>query len=590
MKKINTIIILLFLSIIGFSQTEITSKEVQNHIDFLASDDLKGRFPGTEGDETAANYIRDEFKNLGLELLFDDGFQYFDIQTKSKVVGSKSLQIGSFSCKYVEEYQPLMFSASGKFSGKAVFAGYGMTIEDENQPWNDYENLDVKGKWVVIFRGKPNIAAYPETYFDKYTIEYSKVLTASDLGAVGVVFINGYNDYPKDKLIEPCFGRFSEKAQIPAYSVIRYTGDRLLGFAGKKVGEVEKLINETGKTVSFDLDVTIKNDLTIEPVMVKTHNVVAVLEGSDENLKDEYIVIGAHYDHLGFGGCNSGSKMPDKIAIHNGADDNASGVAGVLEIAEYLAANKNLLGRSIIFIAFGAEERGLLGSNYFVENLPVDKDKIYCMLNMDMIGKYNGKLTVMGAGTAAEFNDVFNSVDYDTTTLNVKLHDKPYSGSDHASFISHGIPAVFFYGSSGKDYHTPFDDAEFINSESAAIIMQYVANSAIKFSIKEGNLTFVDVKDENNNNNHGYGMRVKLGVVPAFEDTDNKGMKISGVTDDSPAQKGGMQANDIITAINDEPVSNIYDYMERLKKINPGDKTVIKINRGGEEIEIEIQF
>lgn len=590
MKKELIFLILIVGGLANFAQTEITSKEVQEHINYLASDELKGRFPGTKGDEMSANYIREDLKNNKLELLFEEGYQFFEIPTKSKVVGNKSLIIGSFSCKYVEEYVPLMFSPSGKFEGKTVFAGYGMEIETENHTWNDYENIDVKGKWVVVFRGSPLVKGYPKSFFDDYEDEYSKTLKASDKGAIGVIFINGYELYPDDLQVEPCFGRVSKKASIPAYSVKRFTGDRLLKYADKTIAEVEKEINETGKPISLDLDVTIKNDLTIGPVMVKTHNVAAVLEGNDKNLKDEYIVIGAHYDHLGFGGCGSGSRVPEEHGIHNGADDNASGVSGVLEIAEFLAANKDKLGRSIIFVAFGAEERGLLGSDYFVENLPVEQEKIYCMLNMDMIGKYNGKLTAMGSGTAAEFNDIFNSVDYDTAKLTLVLHDKPYSGSDHASFIKKQIPAVFFYASSGENYHTPLDDAKDIKPDEAAIVMQYIADAAIVLSNKNEKLTFVEVAEKPKENGHGYGMKVKLGVTPSFEDTDNKGMKISAVSDGEPAENAGMKAGDIIIEINSEPVKNIYDYMERLKKLNPEEKSIIKINRDGEEIELEVEF
>lgn len=589
MKKALLIIILFAISFSSFSQVEITEKEVYNHINYLASDEMKGRFPGTPEDGLAAEYILDEFKNLGLTPLFEDGLQYFEIETGAKVVGNKSLNIGGFSCKYVEEYEPLLFSKSGKFSGETVFAGYGMNIEGDDQTWNDYENIDATGKWVVMFRGKPNVENYPATFFDNFTKEYSKVLEATDQGAIGVIFINGYENFPDDKLVVPCNSRFSEKAAIPAYSVKRFTGDRLLGYADIKVEDVEKEIKENGKPVAFELNVFIKNNLTIEPVNVKTHNVVAFIEGNDENLRNEYIVIGAHYDHLGFGGCGSGSTVPERTGIHNGADDNASGVAGVLEIAEFLAGNKDKLGRSVIFIAFGAEERGLLGSDYFVNNLPADKNNIYAMLNMDMLGKYDGKLDVMGVGTAVEFNDIFNSVDYDTTKMTLKLHKKAYSSSDHASFIKKGIPSVFFYASSGKYYHTPEDDVEFIDAKSAAIVMTYIANSAIKLSNYNDTLTFVEVENKKSGGHSSSGM-VKLGVVPAFEETNNTGMMISGVTEDGPALKAGMQGGDKITAINDEVVNNIYDYMARLQKLKPGDLINVKIVRDGKEKIIEIQL
>ncbi len=588
MKKYLIISFLLICQINLFSQVEITATEVKEHIEFLASDELTGRFPGTEGDEKAAQYIKDDLKNSGLQLLFEDGYQFFEIQIATKATGTKKLQIGDFQCKYAEEYLPLYFSPTSKKTGVTVFAGYGMTIETDSLIWDDYKDVDVKDKWVVVLRGKPNIETYTENFFDKSISEYSKTLLATDKGAIGIIFVNGYENYPDDKLVEPCYSRFSEKAEIPAYSVKRYTGDRLLKYSKTNVKDVENKIKQDGKTVNLNLGVVVKNELTIEPVKVRTHNVVAVLEGSNPELRDEYIIIGAHYDHLGFGGCGSGSRKPDTLAVHNGADDNASGVSGVLEIAEYIAANQDKIGRSIIFITFGSEERGLIGSNYFVNNLPVPKDNIYAMLNMDMIGKYNGSLNIIGSGTAEEFEDIFNAVEYDTSELKLAFNPKPYSGSDHASFIQQGIPAVFFYASSGKDYHTPEDDAEFIDVQNAAVVMEYIAKSAILLSNNQKCLTFVDIKDENENKSHGSG--VKLGITPSFEDTQNKGLKVSSVTGNSPAANGGILPNDIITAINNEPVNNIYDYMERLKKVNYGDKITVEINRNGEIITLEIQL
>jgi C-terminal processing protease CtpA/Prc len=224
-----------------------------------------------------------------------------------------------------------------------------------------------------------------------------------------------------------------------------------------------------------------------------------------------------------------------------------------------------------------------------VNNLPADKENIYAMLNMDMLGKYNGKLDVMGAGTASEFNDIFNSVDYDTTKMTLKLHKKAYSGSDHASFIKKGIPAVFFYASSGKDYHTPEDDIEFVDAKSAAMVMTYIANAAVKLSNHKETLTFVEVESKKSGG-HSSGGLVKLGVVPAFEETNNTGMIISGVSEDGPAQKAGMQSGDKITAINGEAVNNIYDYMARLQKLKSGELITVKIIRDGKEEVIEIQL
>lgn len=588
MKKISFLILLGMIVQLSYSQSEITSTEIYHHIEFLSHDTLQGRFPGTEGDIISANYIKKEFQSYGLELLYDEGFQYFDIQTKSKAT-KKSLKIDNFSCKYVEEYQPLIFSASGSFTSQAVFAGYGMNIQDSTFTWNDYENVDVQGKWVVIFRGAPNVTGYPATFFDDFVKPYSKVVEAQDNGAVGVIFINPVHSFSNDDLIEPCFSRVNQQAKIPAFSVKRFTGDRIFKSIGKTVFELEQSIKRNNAPLNYDLKCTISAELEIEPVMVTTQNVVAMLPGNDPVLSEQYIVIGAHYDHLGFGGCGSGSMMPDTLAVHNGADDNASGVAGVLEIAEFLA-NHNLK-RSVIFVAFGAEERGLLGSEFFVNNLPVEKDSISGMLNFDMIGKYNGKLSILGTGTAVEFEDLIADIEIDTNTFRVKTSQKAYSGSDHASFIKKGIPALFFYASSGKDYHTPLDDVQFVDTESEKQVLDFIADFAVLLSNNDKKLTFQEVKSQahNGGNRHGAG-GVKFGIVPSFEDIGNVGLKVGDVVANGPAATAGMLADDIITAINDQPITNIYDYMARLQKLKTGELVKVKINRNGSELELDVQL
>ncbi|MBN2662393.1 MAG: M28 family peptidase [Bacteroidales bacterium] len=588
MKKTAILILFSLIIQLSYSQTDITSNEIYNHIEFLSNDTLQGRFPGTSGDLTAANYIRDEFKSYGLELLFNNGFQYFDIQTKTKAT-KKSLSINNFSCKYIEEYQPLMFSPSGNFEGQAIFAGYGMNIQDSSFSWNDYENIDAQGKWVVIFRGIPNVASYPVDFFDTQAAIFSKVIEAQDNGAIGVIFINPAHSFPNDDLIEPCFSRVKQQTNIPAFSVKRFTGDRILKTIGKSVDELESSIKRNNAPLTYELNCTIAAELEIEPVMVTTQNVVAMLQGTDSIFKNQYIVIGAHFDHLGFGGCGSGSMMPDTFAVHNGADDNASGVAGVLEIAEFLS--KQNLKKSIIFITFGAEERGLLGSDYFVNNLPVNKDSINGMLNFDMIGKYNRNLSILGTGTALEFENLVAQIKVDTNILKVKTTQKAYSGSDHASFIKSGIPALFFYASSGKDYHTPFDDIQFIDTESEKNVLNFIADFTILLSNDNQKLTFQEVKSQDNNggNNHSKG-GVKFGIIPSFDDTGNKGLKIGDVVANGAAANAGMLSNDIITAIDNQPVTNIYDYMARLQKLKAGDNIKVKINRNGDEIELDVQL
>jgi len=589
-KKTFVVLFIVSLAFNLFSQTEITSKEIYEHISYLASDDLGGRFPGTEGDRKSVEYIVKQFSDAGLKPLFDNGIQDFNIHTKNKIVKA-SLKIDDEYCKLNVDYQPLMFSASGYFKGEAVFAGYGMKIQDSLYSWNDYEGIDVKDKWVIVLRGKPNVDDFPDLFFDNNTKEYIKVIEAQDNGAIGVIFVNGYSNYPEDNLIDPCFERFLSSSKIPAYSVKRHTADLIFKSVGTNLKKIEKSFEKDKKPNSFDLKVNMSSILEIQPVEVTTHNVAFYIEGRNPALKDEYIVIGAHYDHLGMGGCGSGSRKPDTIAIHNGADDNASGTAGVLELAEYFAGNPGINGRSLIFVTFGAEERGLLGSKYFVDNLPVPIEKIYAMVNFDMIGKYGDKLSIMGAGTAKEFDSLLRNTEHDTSVLKISPSPKAYSGSDHASFIAKGIPALFFYASTAEDYHTPEDDIDLVRQDNEADILNFAAKFITNLSNQNLNLTFEDIDNKGDKGlGKNHGAKIKLGIIPSFEDTNNEGLKISGVNKDTPAEKAGMQADDIITEINGLSVTNIQDYMARMQKIKPGDLADFKIKRNDEIIELKVQF
>jgi len=589
MKKLSLVLVIsVFFSGFLFSQKQITADEVYNHIAFLASDSLQGRFPGTDASKVAANYILNDFKQNGLSPLCDNGFQYFNIKTGKKIE-NVSLKIGKYKSKYNKEYELLAFSPSGTFNGNAVFAGWGYNIETDKYSWNDYKNIDAKGKWVIVFRGKPSIKGYPSSFFDLGASYYEKVLEAEINGAIGVIFINSYSINADDELIKPCYGKDGLNARIPAFSVNRSVANRMLKKNKIKIKEIENKINTDLSPYSFDLKIAISAETNVEIKKVQTQNVVAYIEGSDDKLKNEYIIIGAHYDHLGFGGCGSGSRMPDTNAVHNGADDNASGVAGVLEIAEYLSANKDLLKRSIIFIAFGAEERGLLGSKYFVDNLPIPKDAVYAMLNFDMLGKYSGKLDIMGTGSAKEFADIIAKTNIDTDKIAVKLNPKAVAGSDHASFYNKDIPILFFFASSFVDYHTPFDDIEFIDPKAEAEVLKYISNLTVNISGFDTDLTFVKL-DAGKSKGKSGGAKVKLGIVPSFEEYDGDGFIISGVTADSPAEKAGMKAQDVIIKINDQKISNIYDYMARMKKVNPGNLITVEIIRNEKTIKLNIQL
>ncbi|MCD4794921.1 MAG: M20/M25/M40 family metallo-hydrolase [Bacteroidales bacterium] len=587
MKFITTALILLAnLSI--FAQS-ITQKELKEHVTYLASDELKGRKPGTEGGKLSAEYIRNEFKKSGLILQGDDGFQYFNIVTGIKHKSNNHLYINKFSCKALEDNIPFPFSGNGTVSAKAIFVGYGFDINTDKIEWNDYKNIDVKGKWVLILRGDPEMKNR-NSDFIPYSSDRSKVMTAIKKGAAGVLMVSGETFDRDDKLVELKYGRGNAQVEIPVLHVSRQVADRVLN-NDKSITDYEIQLIQEKKTKSFVTNSVIKAIVNIEYVKTQTQNITAMIPGNNKTLSEEFIVIGAHYDHLGFGGKNSGSRMPDTIAVHNGADDNASGIASILEIAERFKDENIRPDRSILFIAFGAEERGLLGSSYFVNNPLIDMNNVYAMLNLDMVGRLNEEktVTISGTGTAIEFNSFLDTYK-DKTDIKFAYSPGGYGASDHSSFYLKDIPVLFFNTGAHQDYHTPFDDVETLNFPGQVNVTNLIFDILTDLAERKINLTFQTTGNPKNSRSHSRGFKVTLGIMPGFGDNSNKGLRVDGTRKDGPAETGGMKRGDVITAINGEKISNIYDYMEILGKLENGQRIMVDIMREGKKVVLAIQL
>ncbi len=588
----NILFIILLFNICSFSiqaQDEITVKELESHLEYLASDDLKGRYPGTEGGLAAAKYINDQFREAGLTPLGENGFQHFEVTTSVSLGEDNYLSVNGVQAEVEEQYMPFSYSKSDKIDARVVFAGYGFEIDSDTLKWNDYQDVDVKGKWVMLLRGDPE-PDNTQSNFLAHSGDRDKVLAARDKGAAGVLFVSGPNWDAKDQLVSLYYDRSGSNAGIVVLNVKRETADQVLQSSGKTIKQLETLLNTEKAPISFELDTEVSANVQVNHDRVRTQNVVGLIEGSDPELKNEYIIIGAHYDHLGMGGWGSNSRDPDTIAVHNGADDNASGVAGVIEIAERLAANQKDLKRSIVAIAFGAEEMGLLGSKYFVDNPLVDKDKIVAMANFDMIGRLNEEHVIMvgGSGTSVESEEIIKATGTDFE-LELRLSPEGYGPSDHAPFYASDIPVFFINTGVHEDYHTPIDDIEFINFEGQQLVSDYSYALVFALANREGSLTFQEAGSKQGGR-RSMRFKVTLGIMPDFTATDVKGLGVGGVRKDGPAYNGGMEKGDVIVALDGKPVNDIYDYMNRLKKLEPGQTVPVDVIRNGEKKVLLVQL
>lgn len=593
MQKNLILILLIFANVAAFAQcnAEITAQELKKDVYFLASDSLKGRKPGTKEADVAANFIREQFRASGLKLVGDNGFQYFDIVTDITTGENNSFSFDGFKGTLKKDFLPVAYSSNGVVKAPVVFAGYGFDIDQDSLRWKDYEGLDVKGKWVMLFRGDPELDNQ-ESKFIPFTEIRGKILVAKDHGAAGVLVVTPVNMDKDDKLI----GLHSENndvtSGIPVINIKRDIGDMLLKSSGLTLDSIEKILNRTRKPKIFYIPTVVEAQCELIVKKAKTENVAGMIEGNDPVLKNEFIVIGGHYDHLGFGGPGSGSRMPDTVAIHNGADDNASGTAMVMELAGKLASQKAQLKRSILLISFSGEEMGLLGSKYFIDHPLVDLKKIIAMFNFDMVGRFDkekNSISISGTGTALESDSVIRI--YEKSLPFAVTHSPDgYGPSDHASFYSANIPVFYFTTGAHVDYHTPFDDANKLDYQKEKEIGDFADNLIVNVDNMPKALTFHESGKKEGYGRGGRRLKVTLGIMPDFAGTEKKGLRVDGVMKDGHADKGGMLKGDIIIAINGMSVGNIYEYMSRLGKLKQGQTISVEVIRNGKNEVLLIQL
>jgi len=519
-------------------------------------------------------------------LLFDKGMQSFEVVTGVEPGKKNSLIAGKFTAKIETDCIPLAYSASSVLEASVVFVGFGFDINNKNLVWNDYANLDVKGKWVMIMRGSPAINA-KRAFFEEFEQDRKKVIMAQDKGAAGVILVNSTSGNLKNELTKLSTGRGEATMQIPVIQLTHDFANKLITTPPYLLETAEKNIAEQDKPGSFEISTKLKCETDVVFIKAKTWNVVGSITGKNPNAP--YIVIGAHYDHLGMGGPGSGSRRPEENAVHNGADDNASGTATIMELAQKLAAEKANLESNYLIVAFGAEEMGLLGSRHIAKNLPPQVTKVKAMINFDMVGRLDtatNKLGIGGTGTAAEFDALLKKIG-EKTMLKLELSTTGTGPSDHSSFYRENIPVLYFNTGVHDDYHTPNDDIQFLNYNG----METIGNLVYTI-IKELDAASLTFKEAGNPQNSGSRteLKVKLGIMPAFGDTSSNGLKVEGVTPGGPANKAGLLKGDIIVKINDMQVTNVYDYMARLGKLVPGEKAVIEVIRGTEKMTFDVQL
>lgn len=568
---------------------KITAKDVISEIKYLASDELGGRFPGTLGDSLAENFGIKKFKEAGLTPIGDDGYrQHFSFVSEIRLGPGNSFAVntGGGKSEYTvsTEFIPFGFSSAGTVEGDLVFAGYGINAADLN--YNDFKDIDVTGKVAVILAYSPGYVNPHDDPFTQYEQARRKCNMVKEAGAKGVIVVTGPNT-GEDELAR--LRTSTDNLGIPSISVKRAVVEAMFKSVGKNLEEVEKGIDSLRTPNSFAFtNMSARYQVDLQYVTARTANIIGYLEGNDPVLKKEVIVVGGHLDHLGDGMKYGSLYEGHDPQIHNGADDNASGSAGVMELAGYFSAHQKDLKRSYIFMLFNGEEAGLLGSAYFVKSDLFKKYNIISMINMDMIGRLaDNKLTIGGMGTSPIWQGILDSLNktYNFTAI---YNQDGYGPSDHSSFYSKGIPVLFFFTGLHKDYHRPTDKWPLINADGEVKVLEMVRDVMNTLDKKDAKPEFVKAKSDNQERSNT-GFRVTMGIIPDYSSSAD-GLQITGVRSGGPADKAGLLANDIIIKFGDYEIKNIYDYTDALGKFKPGEETDVVIKRGADQMTMHIVF
>jgi aminopeptidase YwaD len=569
---------------------------LRKHVTYLASDELEGRSPGSSGGNKAAQYIAKQFQDLRLGCATPDlkcthsgqtrngYFQELPFVASVELAKNNSLGIVSESLSKEpavrDSWMPIGYSSNGTIGATPlVFAGYGITSTELKH--DDYGNIAARDKIVVVFTGTPD-GDNPHGKFAQFADSRWKAIAAKDHGAKALIVIATTEKFADERLAQLRYDQTSGEAGLPVIVVSRQTAASLFGASVPQLNELEKAPQNWNVAAGRLNGVSAKVSVDITRRTVPAFNVVGVLEGSDPKLKSEYIVLGAHYDHLGHGG--DSSLAPNSHDIHHGADDNASGTAALIELARILSVERRQLRRSIVFAAFTAEESGLIGSKAYVNKPPVPLAQTIAMLNMDMVGRLRDrKLNVGGIGTSPEFRKLVETLNKDTFAL--QLNEDGFGPSDHSSFYSKQIPVLFFFTGSHEDYHKPSDTADKINYDGEAKIVNFVGEIARAIDRTDARPTYVLAKSEAQGRSTGF--RVYLGTVPNYAESED-GMLLDAVREDSPASKAGLKGGDKIVKLAGRDIKNVYDYTYALGEMRGEQEYEVEVMRNGERLKLKL--
>lgn len=585
--------------------TQITSTELERHVRLLASEEMEGRLTGSQGERRAAEYIERVLAESGLEP-FDpeQGYRLPFEFTSGVALGNANrlvLHAGDavWEAEVDRDWRPLAFSETGRREpASVVFAGYGIAAPavDGQELYDSYAHLDVEGKWALILRFLPeDVAPEKRQHLARFASLRYKALAARERGATGIIVVSGPRSGVRNELIELALDSSLGGTSLGAISISDSVAQRLLADSAKDLEELQEELDSGRPQMGFELG-GVRVETTIDVVRQKgvAYNVAARLAGSHSDLPA--VFIGAHYDHLGRGEAGTSlARDREGQAVHYGADDNASGVAAVLEIARFLAAGSRqgeVLLRDVVFGFWSGEEIGLLGSSHFAsDNLARGNARdlsgqALAYLNLDMVGRLRDSLVVQGIGSSSVWPGEIERRNV-PIGLPLTLQQEAYLPTDATSFYLQKVPVLSFFTGAHEEYHTPEDTADTVNYEGLERIARLAALLSRSLANRSDELDYQEMQRPERLGQRAM-LRAFLGTIPDYAQGDVLGLRLSGVMQNGPAQKAGIRAGDVIVELAGRKIENIYDYTFGIEGLKIGEAVRIVVMRDGETLEFEL--
>jgi hypothetical protein len=593
--------------------TDITAGDLYKDVTYIASDELEGRMTGTAGTRKASEYIAKLLEQAGLEPMGDDGtyFQEFPFPAGLELIAVKNeLDIArghghgadsTYRATVDRDFRPLSFTANSTAEGSVVFAGYGLVApgDGDKASYDSYKNLDVKDKIVLVLDGVPEkLDTQKRVHFSLFAGPRYKAKLAMQRGAAGFMLVIGPNSAAAGELVP--LARTDSDSGLVAACLTDETADKMLSGPGMGLAEAQSAL-DTGEIPAHfakmaDTGASVKLTTYLERKEGRDRNVLGLIPPTGRgDIANEYILVGAHYDHIGHGeGGGSRARAGEEGKIHNGADDNASGTSTVLELAAALAKERRELKdnrprRGVIIALWSGEEIGVIGSSYFAKHPPCPLGKIAAYVNFDMVGRLeNGRLILQGIGSSPDWRGLVEKINV-TTPLDVTLQDDPYLPTDTHAFYPAGIPVIAFFTGVHDDYNRPTDDADTLNYAGMERLGRWARNLITTLAERYDRPDYAEVKQGRPQMGGGAAARrLYTGMIPDFTAADVKGMKVSGAQSGSPAEKAGIQPGDVIVRFAGQEINGLEDYAVVLRAVKPDVTVEIVVLRDGVETALSI--